>query len=74
LNTEREFLWRWRASREILSAEKENCAVSGCDVEVTRNAASTGEPIRKRFTGFFIEPAWKAALDIQASFEEGSGR
>jgi len=58
----------------MLLAEKENRAVSECEVKVTRNAAATGEPIRKRFTRIFIEPAWKAALNVQASFEEGSGR
>jgi hypothetical protein len=58
----------------MLSAEKENRAVSGCEVKVTRNATSTGEPIRKRFTRIFHRAAWIAALNIQASFEEGSGR
>jgi hypothetical protein len=53
LNTEREFPWRWRASRGMLLAEKENRAVSECEVKVTRNAAATGEPIRKRFTRIF---------------------
>jgi hypothetical protein len=43
--------------------------VSESEVKVTRNATATGEP-----PGFFTEPAWKAALNVQASFEEGSGR
>jgi hypothetical protein len=37
----------------MLSAEKENRAVSECEVKVERNATSTGEPIRRRFTRIF---------------------
>ena len=60
----------------MLSPEKDNCAVSESKVKVTLNATETGEPISKTLQqGFFTEPAFKkAALDVQGSFEEGSGR
>lgn len=48
--------------------------MSESEVKVTLNATETGEPIRKHFTRFFTEPAEKAALNVQGSFEEGSGR
>jgi hypothetical protein len=58
----------------MLSPGEDNRAVSECEVKVTRNATETGEPIRKRFTRVLREPARKAALNVQGSFEEGSGR
>jgi hypothetical protein len=52
-NTEREFSWRWRASRGLLSPEKDNRAVSESEVKVTLNATATSEPIKKHFTRVF---------------------
>jgi hypothetical protein len=58
----------------MLSPEKGDRSVSESEVKVTLNATATSEPIRKYFTTIFIEPARKAALNVQGSFEEGSGR
>jgi hypothetical protein len=58
----------------MLSPEKGDRAVSESKVKVALNATATNEPIRKYFTTVFIEPAGKAALDVQGAFEEGSGR
>jgi hypothetical protein len=48
--------------------------VSESEVKVTLNTTAASEPIRKYFAMVFIEPARKAALKVQGSFEEGSGR
>jgi hypothetical protein len=46
----------------MLALEKGNRAVSESEVKVTLKATATGEPVRK------------AALNVQGSFEERSGR
>jgi hypothetical protein len=57
----------------MLSAEKENRAVDA----KWKSRGTRRQPASRSGNaspGFFIKPAWKAALNIQASFEEGSGR
>jgi len=58
----------------MLSPEMDTRAVSESEVKVTLNATEAGEPIRKHFSNVLHQPARKAALDVQGSFEEGSGR
>jgi hypothetical protein len=58
----------------MLSPEKDDRAVSESEVKVTLNAMETGEPIRKHFTKVLYRAGREAALNVQGSFEEGSGR
>jgi hypothetical protein len=58
----------------MLSPGKDDCAVSESKVKVTLNATEQVSRSVSTSAGFFTEPAQKVALDVQGSFEEGSGR
>jgi hypothetical protein len=58
----------------MLSPEMDNRAVSESEVKVTLNATEAGEPIRKQFSNVLHRAGQRAALNVQGSFEEGSGR